>query len=104
MSIITHVTADLTAEDTYTDPIIPVTSNDYRIKSVGTLNISIRGTWAGILAFQRKFADETTWYTVELFYGNIETRAIISEKDVSYRLGFLTGNYTSGTADVRLSC
>lgn len=98
------VIANLVASDTYTSEIIPITSEDYRIKSVSALNISIRGTWTGTLTLQRMFSDEETWYDIDTFSYNTESRAIISENGVKYRLGFKIGAYTSGTADVRLSC
>jgi len=88
----TAVTADITAQDTFTDTI----------EVRGHFNISISGTWAGTVTAQRSFDGGSTWLDVDTFTSNYEGVGFDAE-DTLYRLGIKTGDYTSGTAVVRLS-
>ncbi len=98
-----YVNANLSAAETYTDEIIPIVVDDWKIKSTGLMNVSISGTWAGTLSLERCFHNEETWHTVESFITNEETQVSVCESNVAYRIGFAAGAYTSGTANVRLS-
>ena len=94
------VLKSITSENTFTDPIHPV------YQSIAFLNISIDGSaWAATVTLQRNFHDEaeSVWHDVESWTGNTEAIVEEKEKDVEYRLGVKTGNYTSGTINVRLS-
>jgi len=44
-----------------------------------------------------------TWQDVETFTANAERVGDDPEKNINYRVGFKTGEYTSGTASVRIS-
>lgn len=66
-------------------------------------NFSLSGTWSGIVTIQRSFDNGGTWLDVASYSSNIETSGFEPEVAVLYRAGFKTGNYTSGTAVVRLS-
>ena len=85
--------ASLTAQNTFTDIL--------RVR--GKFNISISGTWAGTIAVQRKFNDGSSYVDVEAFTANTEKTGEEIEAGVDYRVGFKTGGYTSGTAEVRIS-
>jgi len=87
------VEAELTAQDTYT-PAISV---------FGAFNFSASGTWAGTVTIQRSFDSGATWQDVETYTANIEVPGSEPELNVVYRAGFKAGEYTSGTAVVRLS-
>lgn len=100
------VTASLTAEDEFTADTIGATQAatgmlGIRIKSF--FNLSISGTWVGTLTLQRSFDAGTTFMDVENFTANQENWDQEIESGVLYRIGFKTGNYTSGTALVRIS-
>lgn len=85
--------AALTAADAYCD----------WVKLHGDFNISILGTWAGTVTVQRSFDGGVTPGDVEAFTANTEKVSNSFENGVMYRLGFKAGEYTSGTANVRLS-
>jgi len=68
-----------------------------------TFNISISGSpWVGTVTLQRSF-DGQNWLDVEAFTANTERVGDDPEKSTYYRLGFKTGEYSSGTATVRIS-
>lgn len=72
---------------------------------LGEFNLSISGTWAGTVTIQRTFDGGTTVLDVNTYTANIEDRG--SEPHghgyTLYRVGIKTGQYTSGTANVRLN-
>lgn len=88
------VTAAITAENTFTSGI----------QLRGTFNLSIAGTWVATVTVQRSF-DGTTWLDVEDYTANTQKIGEASNQGESvwYRVGVKTGNYTSGTCNVRLS-
>ena len=67
-----------------------------------TFNVSISGTWAGTITLQRSF-DGQNWYDVWQFTANDQKVGDDPEENIHYRLGFKTGDYTSGSALVRIS-
>lgn len=91
---ITHASKSISSENSFTDWVC--------LKSVFSLSIS--GTWAGTVTVQRSFDKGTTAFDIEDYSGNIETIGIAAPKtvDVYYRAGIKTGNYTSGTAVVKI--
>lgn len=86
-------TASLTAQNTFCSAV--ELRNDF--------NVSISGTWSGTITLQRSFDDGSTWLDVKTYTANAEEKGFEPEAGVTYQLGFETGNYTSGTAAVRLS-
>lgn len=88
------VTASLTAENTFS------VVHDFAFVNP-KFNLSISGTWAGTLTLQRRL-DGTNWRDVNTYQQNIETEIPTVGDDVRWRIGFKTGDYTSGTAVLRL--
>lgn len=100
------VTASLNAEDKFTTDTINVTQASTGVLGMrinGAFNMSISGTWAGRIHIQRSFDDGVTWVDVNSYTANFEGWDNELESIVLYRVGFKVGNYTSGTALVRLS-
>lgn len=100
------VSADLDAQDLFTTDENNVTqtaagTKGIRIKSF--FNLSISGTWSGTLTIQRSFDNGVTWLDIRNYSTNVEDYDREIESGVIYRIGFKTGNYTSGTASVRIS-
>jgi len=88
-----HREASLSAQDTYT---VPGTFG-------GTFMLRIRGTWVGTITLERSDDQGVNFDQVEEFVDNdVRIGAEVNRGGATYRLGFATGNYTSGTADVRL--
>ena len=87
------VTASAGIANTFTD----------KIRLNKEFNISISGTWAGTVTLQRSFDGGTTYVDVETFTANAEKTGSEVEGGVDYRLGIKTGEYTSGSAKLRLS-
>lgn len=87
------VEAELTAQNTYT-PAISV---------FGHFNFSLSGTWAGTVTIQRSFDSGASWLDVAAYTANTQDRGLEPELNTLYRAGFKSGEYTSGTAVVRLS-
>ena len=86
-------TSSLSASDSYSDS---VGMHNY-------FNISISGTWSGTLTVQRSFDYGTNWFDVDSFTANTEEYGYEPEPGVVYRIGFKSGDYNSGTANVRIS-
>lgn len=91
-------TANLSAENTFTDSLKVANKSGLKIN-----NFSISGTFVGTLTLQRQFTNETDWYDVDNFTAPYEGTFNEPEKGTKYRLGFKTDDYTSGTANVRVS-
>lgn len=89
------VTKSITADDTFTDEL--------QIYAGDNFNVSISGTWVATVTVQRIFEDRETWVDVESFTANTEKTGFESESGVRYRIGVKSGNFTSGTAEVRIS-
>jgi len=85
--------ADLTAQNTYTE------ESPFN----GTFGMRIRGTWAGTLTLQRSDDNGTNWDDIESFSNN-QLRVVLEPANSGgmWRIGFKSGEYTSGTASVRL--
>lgn len=98
------VTAAITAENNYTTWINPKLAFTKEFNSTHFLNISISGTWAGTVTLQRRFgsSDDARDVTDGSWIVNIEKSLYDHEEGVEYRIGIKTGDYTSGTANVRL--
>lgn len=69
----------------------------------GVFNVSVSGTWSGTLTLQRSFDGGATVVDVETMTANVERLGEEPERGVHYRVGFKSGDYTSGTAQVRIS-
>ena len=105
-------TASLSAENTFTDWITPTQQAGTLFKGpFGFLDLIISGTWAGTLTAQKRHltggtvsADYTYTdpFDVDDFTANTVEYIEDFSSTVQYRVGFKTGNYTSGTALVRL--
>jgi len=68
----------------------------------GKFNLSISGTWTATIYIQRSFDGGSTALDVESFTSNVEKIGEEPET-VLYRANCKTGDYTSGTAIVRIS-
>jgi hypothetical protein len=94
------VDSDIGSENTFT--------NSIRVTGVGdtrAFTIVRTGTWAGTLTLQRSIDEGSTWTDINT-YTNNGTVSYNDELDNSitlYRIGFKTGDYTSGTAEVSLT-
>ena len=98
-------TGALTSGAAHTDWISPVQQKGRGVNAAGYLNLAISGTWSGTLTLQKRYSDATaTTYDVKEYTANDAELIEDYETGVEYRIGFTTsGNYTSGTANVRLS-
>lgn len=72
---------------------------------LGEFNLSISGTWVGTVTIQRSFDGGVTALDVEQYIANAEDAGYEprGEGGTLYRVGFKTGDYTSGTANVRIN-
>jgi hypothetical protein len=86
------VTKDISAQNTFSDGLYVV----------GDFNLSISGTFVGTITVQRSFDQGATWRDVDTFTAPIETAGSDPEPVVVYRAGIKTGEYTSGTASIRI--
>ena len=69
----------------------------------GYFNLSISGTWAGTVTVQRSFDSGDTWHDVDTWTANTQEYGLEPERDIYYRIGIKTGDFTSGSCVVRLS-
>lgn len=85
----TAESASLTAENTFSDPITA---------RKGTIELALSGTWVATVSVQKRYRDETTWFTIDRkFTGNGVWIGENEIDDCDIRFGIETGNYTSGT-------
>lgn len=94
------ISASLSAQNTFTDAI-RVTGVD----STRIFQYIVTGTWAGTLTLQRSFDSATSGFIdVTTTTTNVNTTYddTLDNSIVWYRIGFKTGNYTSGTAVISL--
>lgn len=87
-------TKTITAQNEFTD-WMQVIGDKFRV--------SISGTWSATVTIQCSFDAGETILDVESFTSNIQKFGEEPEGGVYYRLGVKTGNFTSGTAEVRIS-
>lgn len=92
--------ADLSAESTYTNPIL--------VNGVGaqrTLTVQVSGTYVGTLTLQSSIATPGIWVDVKSYSGFVldDFKDGLDNEVIYYRVGFKPGDYTSGTADVSVS-
>lgn len=80
----------ISAQNTFTDAV----------RFSGDFNISISGTFAATVSVQRS-PDGTNWFDVNTYTAPIEGTGFDPEFNF-YRIGVKTGDYASGTVDVRL--
>ena len=64
-------------------------------------NTSVWGTFVATVTVQRSFDNGNTWLDVEVFTEPGEWVGVETERCI-YRAGVKTGNYTSGTINIRL--
>jgi len=86
----TLASADIAAQNTFTTAKM----------LQGDFNVSVSGTFAATVTVQRS-PDNSSWFDVNTFTTPIETAGFEPEL-MWYRVGVKTGDYTSGTAAVRL--
>lgn len=82
----------ITAENTFTPP------KDVRANR--KFNLSIWGTFVATVTVQRSFDGNETWKDVETFKIPGEWTGCDGEQ-LYYRVGVKTGDYTSGTVNIR---
>lgn len=87
----TVVTKEISAENTWSDPI--------NVK--GRFDLSISGTFSATVTVQRSFDGGSSWAAVDTFTAPIETFGEQPSYS-TYRVGVATGDYTSGTVTVSL--
>lgn len=83
-------------------------TNSIRVTGVGTgrkFTVSRTGTWVGTVTLQRSIGAEGAWADVTTYTGNgsISFDDGLDNSIVYYRLGFDTGDYTSGSATLSLN-
>lgn len=96
------VTASLTAQNTYSNPITTRTWVATHRIDYGTLNVSVSGTFVATWFIQRSFNGGTTWLDVASYTSGQEKVIVDYGTGVLYRVGVKTGGFTSGTLTVRL--
>jgi hypothetical protein len=92
-----YVAASLTAQNTFTEPL--------QIR-LDCFNFSLSGTFVATVTIQRRFYSAGawgSWFDVENYTAAAEDIGITPSEGVQYRAGIKTGNYTSGTAVIRIS-
>lgn len=87
------VSATLTGADQF--------SNTLRVNSPG-FNVGISGTFVATVSLQKDPDQNKGWVTVKEYTGPAQEIGEDFEQGMPYRIGILTGDFTSGTAEVRL--
>lgn len=84
---------ELTGDNQFSPKFIVYKQRDF--------NVSIRGTFVATITVQRSFDNGIIWRDVQIFSIEDEWVGRNAER-CKYRIGIKSGNYTSGTAYVRL--
>jgi len=95
-----QVTAAIGGADQWSDPI--------RVSGIDAgrqFGIVITGTWAGTVRLQRSIEEPGIWTDVSSWTANDVTmyNDTLNNQIIYYRIGIKTGEYTSGTANVKLT-
>lgn len=96
------VEAALSGEEQYSDPIRVTGSTDAQRR----FYLTIAGTWVGTVTVQKSIGDIGGWVTNNTYTGNTTNEAFddrLYNEIAYYRVGIVTGDYTSGEADITLS-
>ena len=97
-----YQTASLTAQNTFTDWLAPFKKSR---TSSGYMDLAITGTWVGTITVQKRY-ERGGVYTdpIDVADYTVNSAELIEDHvwGVEYRIGFRTGDYTSGTAVARL--
>ena len=91
-------TAQATAQNSFTTPSYFM-SYEWR----NMIDLSVSNTFVGTVTLQRSFDDGTNWLDVESYTEPIEKIIENPSQSVKWRVGVKTGDFTSGTIDLRLS-
>lgn len=96
------VTAAITEENTFTDAITP--SYNHGLSPFGYLTLSISGDFSATVSLQAAFDSGEDWLdTGDIYTTTVFDSIVCYEPGVSFRVGIKTGDYVSGTVNVRLS-
>jgi hypothetical protein len=93
MSIAQEVELAISAQNTYTDPVLVNERFNFSIVS---------SSFVGTVTLQRRFNTSDSWRDVNTFVTAFEGWDV-QPGGAQYRAGVKTGEYTSGTATVRIS-
>lgn len=98
-----YIQQDLAQEDTYTDPIrvTGVSEDDYNDRR---FTYEISGTYSGTISLERSYDEEDAGYSkIEEVSGTGSMDDKVDNAIYWYRIGFRTGDYTSGKATVKIN-
>lgn len=75
------------------------------VGSARSFSILITGTWVGTIRLQRSVEAPGNWVDYKSFTANTSTSELdgLDNQVIYYRIGFKTGEYTSGTANLTLT-
>ena len=93
------VTSSLNGADQFTSDIRVTGVEEGRV-----FDITITGTWAGSITLQRSVGLSGAWVDVTSYTANTTTtyNDALDNEVIYYRMGFKTGNYTSGAATISI--
>lgn len=97
------VTKAIGAQNLYSGWVTPSLQQSKGIEGSGFLNLSIYGTFSATVTVQRTFDGGTTILDVVEYTAAAERLIEDHEARIQYRVGVKTGDYTSGTVNVRLA-
>lgn len=89
------VTAALAAGNTFTNPVLINGTGAQR-----NLQLTVGGSFSGTLTLQYSVGTPGTWIDQQTVAGSGTFNDGLDNQAIYYRLGFKTGNYVSGTANV----
>lgn len=95
------VTAAISAEDNFTDPI-----RVSGIESQRIFQVTISGTWTATVTLQYSVGEPGNWVDVKTWTGNTTNENYddgLDNEIIYYRIGVKAGDFTSDTANVQLS-
>ena len=90
----TSTSASITAQNTFTDAFASVPANI-------RMSVSISGTYVATVTLQR-MCDGTNWRDIQSWTSTVAEVTYHADENCSVRIGVKTGDFTSGTAVLRL--
>lgn len=93
------VTKTITAANSFSDPL-DVQGGHENVRG-GGFNVSVSGTFVATVTLQRSFDGGTTWLDVATYTSPAEAVGFEPEGCL-YRIGVKTGDFVSGSINVRV--
>jgi hypothetical protein len=96
------VNASATFEPEGDPPVEPSDVYTDEVALRGRFNVTVSGTFVATVTLQRSYDGGATWHDRKVYTSAADEVLEETEYGVLYRIGIKTGEFTSGSVDVRI--